>query len=294
MSWALLVIGLYIGGIALVVGVGMAVLVASRETPWRPDRAALAVYAREVAAHALILLVHPLGWVQLSPRPFLPAQDQRTPVLLVPGFGMNRSCMFFLGLALRRRGWRWVWSINNRAVGGPRGVASFAANLEAQVDLLRRVSGNERVDLVCHSMGGLIAAQALQHGKLAGKVRRVVTLGTPYQGTQMAAFGFWLPEHRDLFPKSEIVQRLEDNPTPTVAIWSRSDHLVVPSLRAEPDWVRHGPHKSWELESLGHLEMCISARVFAAVKLALLGEDATDHEVVKPQLVAWAGEPGVA
>jgi triacylglycerol lipase len=294
MTWALLVIGLYIGVIALTVGIGMAILVASRERPWRPDRAALAVFTREVAAHALFMAMHPLGWVQLSPRPFLPIQEVRTPVLLVPGFAMNRSCMAFLALALRRRGWRWVWSINNRAVGGPRGVASFASHLEAQVDLLRRVSGSERVDLVCHSMGGLVAAHALQHGQLAGKVRRVVTLGTPYLGTQMAAFGFWLPEHRDLFPRSDILQRLEDNPAPTTAIWSTSDHLVVPSGRAEPDWVRHGPHRSWQLESLGHLEMLTSARVFGAVKLALLGEDATDADAVTPSLIAWAGEPGVA
>jgi|GEM_PF-4569138 len=46
--------------------------------------------------------------------------------------------------------------------------------------------GVDKVDLVCHSMGGLVASQYIARNPANGsKIRRIVTLGTPYEGAPM-------------------------------------------------------------------------------------------------------------
>lgn len=47
---------------------------------------------------------------------------------------------------------------------------------------LRRSDFNE-VDLVCHSMGGLVARSYIQSSDYRGDVARLITLGTPHQGS---------------------------------------------------------------------------------------------------------------
>ncbi len=45
---------------------------------------------------------------------------------------------------------------------------------------------HERIDLICHSLGGLDARYALAHLGLAKRVRSLVTVGTPHRGTPLA------------------------------------------------------------------------------------------------------------
>ncbi len=78
------------------------------------------------------------------------------------------------------------WRQDNR-LGAAR-LGDFIAEVIDRANLLRRYSGRcQAVDLVGHSMGGLVIAACLAAGKhrtAAGRprVRRVVTLGTPYLG----------------------------------------------------------------------------------------------------------------
>jgi len=45
---------------------------------------------------------------------------------------------------------------------------------------------HDRIDLIAHSLGGLDARYALTHLGLAGRVRSLVTVGTPHRGTPLA------------------------------------------------------------------------------------------------------------
>ena len=67
-------------------------------------------------------------------------------------------------------------------------VDRYPESVHAAVERLRRATGAERVTLVCHSMGGLVARAYLRaHGHHA--VARVVTIDTPHHGTLFARFG---------------------------------------------------------------------------------------------------------
>ncbi len=62
--------------------------------------------------------------------------------------------------------------------------AATYANLDALVNQARSAAGSSQVDLVGHSMGGLVARNYISSGSAAStKVRRLISLGTPYLGS---------------------------------------------------------------------------------------------------------------
>ena len=65
-------------------------------------------------------------------------------------------------------------------------VRSLAARLAAQVERVCDRTGFDRVHIVAHSMGGLVARYYVQ--RLGGheRVHTLVTLGTPQRGTRWA------------------------------------------------------------------------------------------------------------
>ena len=249
---------------------GHIVLSAERGAPPSPSLAWSSMFLREVAANALAIAAMPLGWTE-SAATFsgqIGQQSHRTPVVLVPGFGMNRSCFFPMQAALRARGWSWVHAVNR----GPRGgrIPDFARHLKREIERLCAQSGQEQVDLVCHSMGGLIGAWYLQELGGAPRVRRLITMGTPWQGTRMAAFRGPLSEGTDMLRDAPLIAALQEPVVPTHCIWSQQDQLMVPSRTACPPWANSAPHSVQELAMSGHLEMIASVTGIDAVSQALL------------------------
>jgi pimeloyl-ACP methyl ester carboxylesterase len=208
-------------------------------------------------ATALLLILLPFGLSLPGPPKAFPSEQEQTPVLLLPGFLMNRSSMWLLAFYLRRRGWRWVWAINNRP-NTP--IPVMAQELGLRIEELERVSGARQVDIVAHSMGGIIAAWYA--AKLGGDahIRQLITLGTPWKGTRMH---IWGParEARDLAPQSEVIAQAQTPPIPVSAIWSPVDQLLVPS-----DCAHCEAKENLQLEQCGHMEMLLSARVFRLVR----------------------------
>jgi triacylglycerol esterase/lipase EstA (alpha/beta hydrolase family) len=157
-----------------------------------PDRAprarsALAWWIRETVANLAVLPMLAFGVMPAGrPRPGLGAND-RIPVLLVHGYDMNRATMWPLAWYLKRRGWRWAHSVNHGPWGNP--IAAHARHLAERIAELKRVSGAPKVDIVAHSMGGIIAAWYVARMDGHADVRRIVSIGTPWQGTRTAYFG---------------------------------------------------------------------------------------------------------
>ncbi len=191
---------------------------------------------------------------------------QRT-VVMVHGYMANRSTLLPLASYLRLRGLRQVLFFNYRSGDG---VEPGALALR---DWLRSHVRGGRIDLVCHSLGGLVARVYVQD--LGGK-RRVdncVTLGTPHQGTYNS---YWVPSRigRELRPDSPLIERLnasveDSRPVRFLSITGGTDNIVLPRVFASHADELHLP-------DLGHLGVLFSPRVFQAVADRLL-ED-TDEE----------------
>ncbi|RME20287.1 MAG: alpha/beta fold hydrolase [Deltaproteobacteria bacterium] len=244
----------------------------------RLRREAIGWMAREWGAAMVVFALRPTGWWQPRSRPSRgtehrdpatppPVETTLPPVLLVPGFGLNRRCFLFLALYLRRRGWRWVWAINNRPFSGP--IQALAVELGHRVEELCEASGSDRVDIVAHSMGGLVAAWYIQHLGGARRVRRLVALGTPWAGSRMAIFGP-LRQARDLEPGSETLSLLGPSRVPTTTVWSPHDNIVLPPESARAPWTTTVA-ASWT----GHLTLLLSATALRHVAGALLSPGRT-------------------
>jgi len=103
------------------------------------------------------------------------------PIVFVHGYMQNRVGFVGLARALGRAGLGPMYGFNYPWFAS---IASNAKRLDRYVAHICKETGSAAVDLVCHSMGGLIAMEMMRdeadREKLA--VRRCVTIATPHAG----------------------------------------------------------------------------------------------------------------
>ena len=160
----------------------------------------------------------PLRWPQRFPMGvfFVEAWDPtRVPVLFVYGIGgYPQQLRRFAELLDGTRFQAWFVSY---PTGLP--IAMVSDWLRRSLDELHAQLGFERLCLVAHSMGGLVARDLLGSYDDDGYVRGLTTIATPFEGLGSAAFGVsWspavAPAWRDLAPGSALLTHLFDRPGP--------------------------------------------------------------------------------
>ncbi len=167
-----------------------------------------------------------------------PGAASLSPVLLVHGYGCNSGYWHFMSRALRRAGISH-YGIDLEPVLA--GIDQFVPALHARIEEICRQTGREQLIIVGHSMGGLVARAYLRdHG--AGRVARVITLGTPHRGTGLARFGAghnsrqmrWTGKATDGRCSAWLarLERHEDRALRPlfVSIYSHQDNIVSPQL----------------------------------------------------------------
>jgi triacylglycerol esterase/lipase EstA (alpha/beta hydrolase family) len=93
-----------------------------------------------------------------------------------------------------------------------------------------------KVDLVCHSMGGLVARWCVE--KLDGDqyVDDIVTLATPHQGTLMSFVMYWTSACQAMAPGSDFLKALNDGTLAEdveyTAVYALLDEIVTPNSYA--------------------------------------------------------------
>jgi triacylglycerol lipase len=209
----------------------------------------------ELLALAASSLLYPFGIGATRKRTARRA-EQRT-VVLVHGYLGNRSSFYPLAAYLRTQG---VGSLLSFSYSATNGIERAA--IELRRFLQERVRGG-RIDLVCHSLGGLIARTWVQLLGGARRVDRCILLGTPQRGTYNA---YWLFSRigRELRPDSPLIERLHATRDAASrvrfsSIVAGSDNIVIPRVfcAGDEDVVR--------VPDLGHLGLLFSPKVFRAV-----------------------------
>ncbi|TYP88349.1 lipase family alpha/beta hydrolase [Blastococcus xanthinilyticus] len=157
------------------------------------------------------------------------------PVLLVPGYGGNTALLE--PLAERLRGTGRDASVVALPGNGTGDLRASAAALDAAVSAALARTGGGSVDVVGYSAGGLVARLWVADGH-ADVARRVLTLGAPHHGTDLAQLGARLaPDRcpdgcRQMLPDSELLTGLNADETPDgvdwVSVWSAQDRVVTP------------------------------------------------------------------
>lgn len=222
--------------------------------------AARRIALRETASMVGLGLLLPFGFLASRHKP-LRRRDLRT-VVLVHGMGSNRGSFYPLQAWLRISGHDRQLAFNHRS--GP-SIEALAVQLKRVVD--SEVHGG-RIDLVAHSLGGLVSRVYLQMLGGDRRVDRLITLGTPHRGTYAS---LWAPSAfvRQLDPDGPFLSHLNGLPPPRTAVTSlvaESDALVLPREAAICPFgeVRRFP-------ALGHNGLLTSPAVFRTVTALLAG-----------------------
>ncbi len=222
---------------------------------------AISLITQEIFFNCLTLLLLPFGLG--SPRK-QPHFNGETPILLLHGLFNNRASWFWFKLVLRRRGFRNLVTIN---LSSFHNEESLTEQVAKRVDELRHSLNVERVHLVGHSMGGIIARNYLQIRGGENKVERCVFLGTPHAGSKLTPFAL-SPLSNALVPNSEFLKRLANAAPPLktklINIYSNKDNMVVPTSSAHLDWL-----DNIVLDRIGHTGLLYRHKSIEAVATAL-------------------------
>lgn len=204
-------------------------------------------FLRECAATALAMALRPL------PRPTA-VRPRRPLAILLPDAGQSAGAFLLLRRRLGRIGWESVLGVRQ----------TMPHRLDEAVEELGRriesIAAEHRVlSLIGHGSGGLVG-RAYLLGRFDRRVRQLITLGTPHQGT--LAPHARLPCCRPLARGSALLRRLGSDadrpPSPErIAIYSEFDAWVLPVEAAY-----YPGAFNIQVRGVGHFSLLTSRRVF--------------------------------
>ena len=240
-------------------------------TAGRPDydgsevRRRLARTALAYGAHALMF---PFGFLPSRHAPKR-ARDLRT-VVFVHGFQANRASLFPVQAWLRMAGHTRQLSYNYASTVS---IESMAIRLKHHLDA--NIKGG-RIDIVAHSMGGLVARVYLQMLGGHRRVDRLITLGTPHHGTWS---GSYLPTRlgSQFHPDGPFIRRLNALPPPpgvkVHCLVGGQDGIILPPTSARSPWPARAGHpdaaETLVFEDLGHLDLALAPASLKAIAARL-------------------------
>jgi triacylglycerol esterase/lipase EstA (alpha/beta hydrolase family) len=217
----------------------------------------------------LVVPLWPLWWImggvyRAAEEGVGEAHGRRNPIILVHGFGMNRTQWWWMARRLRERGHGPIYGVNYFSL---QSVESSGRALARFVDRVLVREHATELDLVAHSLGGIVARYYIERLGGGRKVGRLVTIGTPHRGTRIGRFGPLIPSARDLRHDSALLQDLGAVRVGAAytSVWSRADAIVQP-----PDSASIAPAGDDEIfDDLGHLSLVLSPRVVEVIDARL-------------------------
>jgi triacylglycerol lipase len=224
---------------------------ASSHVPSRPFRVALRQGLREF-------------WCAAWTQPLLPlfqivARQMGTgggdvPVVLVHGYFQNRVDFLYLARRLKAAGCGPLYACN---FFWPQPLEDSSAAVAAFVAAVRKETGADKVDLLTHSSGGLLALDLLE--ERPEWIRRVAVIAIPWRGVTwkgpvLGRSGSQLRAD-SLYSKARPAEVVGG---PVLSLYSPHDNLVHPWATSQVP----GPHVTTRaFDNLGHLAILFDRRV---------------------------------
>lgn len=189
------------------------------------------------------------------------------PVLLVHGYMQNSSSLYVLKRRLEKDGWKNVETIDLHPIFGC--IRDYAKQVAEKVESILQKTGEKYIDIVAHSMGGLVVDYYIKYLGGDKRVINCVTLGTPHNGTYLGALGLG-KNAKQMKPGSRFINDLKryrdkNFKVNFTAIWASGDIMVFPAGGAIPD----GRTTNLRFDYVGHYGLIFSKKVYPYIKKAL-------------------------
>lgn len=249
--------GVSLGGYMLYLAWAMVVM--ASHVPRRSARAWIRAFCTETA---WVVLVQPwLLFFYVFGRSF-GGPSEGLPVIFVHGFMQNRVDFLRMARVVARRKIGPCFGINYNWLAP---IETSAETLAAFVERVRRETHADRVALVCHSMGGLVAREYMATGG-ADKVAACVTIATPHAGVMWTG-PVLAPVIRQLQARSAFHQERERLAVPAYSIYSSHDQVVYPASTSS---IAHRGGQDLLASDRGHFSILFQPSVCEAVARYLL------------------------
>ncbi|MGE5184373.1 MAG: esterase/lipase family protein [Acidobacteriota bacterium] len=218
------------------------------------------------AADGLSYLRHLVRGNRLRRRDaFTGLSSESPPVLLIHGFLGTRGSMYMLERRLVDDG--FVVVSFNIGTLNVRDIRRSAFLIHRKIERILAQTPSQKLDIIGHSMGGLIGLYYIK--KLGGhaRVRKLVMMGTPVRGTWaalagVATLGLWSTSSWQLLPRSRFLDELAQGGIPP--------NVEVSTIAAARDWVV--PLSTTRLRGanaitvpLGHSSLVVSEEVYRRI-----------------------------
>lgn len=162
------------------------------------------------------------------------SSPNKRPILLIHGIWHNSSAFFILKRHLRKMGWNYIFYIDLQT--SRFSIPELSNQLRDYVESILKETGKKRIDLIAHSLGGIISRYYIQFLGGGHRVKNLITLGTPHRGTTLSFLGLH-ESMRSLRPTGHFMNKLNNEKLPTgvnyTSIWSPFDFMILPPENAK-------------------------------------------------------------
>jgi len=212
-----------------------------------------------------IWLIPFLGFPYKTELDDLSLTQSKTPILLVHGYGQNQMDWIWFRYQLKHKQVGPIYSINLTPPFAS--ISDLAELVKQRVTSIQQETQQSHIILIGHSMGGLVSCYYAEFLAKPGDVLTIITLGSPFQGTKLAALGYG-KNVKEMAPHSpflkEITQRIQHSSIQYHHVASKMDNIIVPWESALP-LSNTANDDQLILDDHGHLQLLISPKVIAQV-----------------------------
>ncbi|MBI5749701.1 MAG: alpha/beta fold hydrolase [Nitrospinae bacterium] len=217
-----------------------------------------------VIAHLVLLVVdYIVSLFQLITPKISSSQDNRNPIILVHGYMMRGLVMYPIKRRLSKDGYKNVYLFTYSPPW--LNIDDFSRQLRDKIEFVKKETGAEKVDLICHSMGGLVALNYINNLDGAKSVNRLIALGTPFGGSKLWSFSIGRCG-KEIKPGSEILKKLSVPPAgvKTTAIYTTFDEMVIPYEYSKIEGA-----DNIEMNYIGHVGLLFDGKAYGIIREAL-------------------------
>lgn len=194
-----------------------------------------------------------------------PASNDKPPVLLIHGYMMRGWVLLYIKKRLQNDGWNQVYTWNY--IPPFKNIPYYADQLGDKVSDILTETGQSKIILIGHSMGGLLARYYISHLGGNSCAKKLITLATPHKGTKLWPFTC-SPCGLEMRPGSDFLKNLKPVParTKTLSIYSSFDEIVLPYQNC---FLSGKNVENKEFDDLGHMRLIYSPKVYEEIRMFL-------------------------